>query len=263
MAQPDQHRRARRRGLVAAHQLLAGLDHREGLAGVDAQRLEHLGGEDLAHRAFQRQPPVGGAAPRRRPEPLVPRSSSRPCAIAQLGEQEPAPVADLGVVHPELMAVIAQRERLRQVAGQRLEAPEMARSIARRVRLVQPDRGGPAIVAEAQARAREIGRRDRIGQPVGRAQDLRIGAVASGLRFGAHRAIVGAPGARGTSGRWQIVAACLHDRRLDERRRAEACTIATIPGARGPPAAAVPARPDPQRPRFRAAWPSASPANGG
>ena len=42
---------------------LAGLDEREGLRGVDAERLEHLGGEDLAHAALQRQPPVAAARP--------------------------------------------------------------------------------------------------------------------------------------------------------------------------------------------------------
>ena len=58
VAEPHQHRRAGRRRLVAAPQVLAGLDHRKGLAGVDAKRLEHFGRENLAHRALQRQPPV-------------------------------------------------------------------------------------------------------------------------------------------------------------------------------------------------------------
>ena len=47
-------------------QLLAGLDQREGARGVDAQRLEHLGRQHLAHAALERQAAVAGAAPRRR-----------------------------------------------------------------------------------------------------------------------------------------------------------------------------------------------------
>jgi hypothetical protein len=47
-------------------------------------------------------------------------------AVAQLREQEAAAVADVGIVGPELVAVIAQRQRLRQVVRQRLEAAEMA-----------------------------------------------------------------------------------------------------------------------------------------
>ena len=40
--------------------------------------------------------------------------------VAELGEGEAAAVADLRVVHAELMAVVAQRQRLGEVVGQRL-----------------------------------------------------------------------------------------------------------------------------------------------
>ena len=83
------------------------------------------------------------------PLPLVPRSSRRPAVVAQLGEQEAAAVADLGIVHAELVAVIAQRQRLRQVVRQRLEAAEMrvpSRPSAK------PDPLGPAPVEEARDR---------------------------------------------------------------------------------------------------------------
>ena len=66
----DEDRGAGRRGLVAADQRLAGLDQREGLRGVDAERLEHLGGEDLAHAALERQPAVAHARPGRRARAL-------------------------------------------------------------------------------------------------------------------------------------------------------------------------------------------------
>ena len=46
--EPDEDRRAGGRRLVAPEERLAGLDEREGLGGVDAERLEHLGGEDLS-----------------------------------------------------------------------------------------------------------------------------------------------------------------------------------------------------------------------
>src|SRR5262249_47746932 len=65
MAEPDEHGRARRRGLVAAEEHLAGLEERERLRGVDAERLEHRGREDLADATLQGEPPVALARPRR------------------------------------------------------------------------------------------------------------------------------------------------------------------------------------------------------
>ena len=60
--QPDEHGGTGGRGLVVALQRLAGLDQREGLRGLDAERLEHLGREHLAHAALQGQPAVAEAA---------------------------------------------------------------------------------------------------------------------------------------------------------------------------------------------------------
>ena len=45
--------------------------------------------------------------------------------IAKLREEEAAAVADLRIVHAELMAVVTQRQRLGEVVGERLEAAEM------------------------------------------------------------------------------------------------------------------------------------------
>ena len=133
VAEADQHRRARRRGLVAAAERLAGLDEREGLRGVDPERLEHLGREDLAHAALQRQPPVAAARPGRRARALG-AEVEQPAVdeVARLGEEKAAAVAEVGVVGPELVAVVAQRQRLGEAAGQRLEAAEVARSSRRR-----------------------------------------------------------------------------------------------------------------------------------
>ena len=59
------------------------------------------------------------------------------------------------------MAVVAQGQRLRQAAGQRLEAAEMADPLGI-AQPVQPHLRGGAIIAEAQDRLREGGRRHRI-----------------------------------------------------------------------------------------------------
>ena len=152
--EPDQHRRAGGGGLVVALQRLAGLDQREGLRGLDAERLEHLGREHLAHAALQRQPAVAEAAVGRLARSLGAEVEQPAAAVAQLREQEAAAVADVGIVHPELVAVIAQRQRLGEIVGQRLEAAEMADPfLVAQIR--QADRRRPAVVAEAQDRLRE------------------------------------------------------------------------------------------------------------
>jgi hypothetical protein len=125
VAQPRQHGGAGGRRLVAAPQRLAGFHHAEGFGGVDAQRLEHLGGQNFAHRAFQRQPPVARAAPWGGAAALGAQIEQPPFAIEHLRKQKAAPVAQLGVVNPELVPVIAQRQGARQIAFQRLEPREM------------------------------------------------------------------------------------------------------------------------------------------
>ena len=75
------------------------------------------------------------------------------------------------------MAVIAQRERLRQIAGQRGKAAEM-RDPLRIAQPVEADLGRGAIVAQAQPRFGEIRRADSIAQPVRQRRDTRIGMIA-------------------------------------------------------------------------------------
>jgi hypothetical protein len=116
---------------------------------------------------------------------LVPRSSKAAVPVAQLRKSEPAPVADLGVVHAELVAVVPERERLRQVVRQRLEPREVADPV-RVGQLGKPDRARPAVVAEAQLGFREIRRGHRIAEPFGQFRNRRVGAIGGGLRFGAH-----------------------------------------------------------------------------
>src|SRR5690606_7995630 len=66
-------------------------------------------------------------------------------------EQEAAAVADVRIIGAELMAVIAQRQRLGQAAGQRLEAAEMRDPLFVAER-IEADAGRRAIVAETQDR---------------------------------------------------------------------------------------------------------------
>ena len=53
VAQPHHHRRTRRRRLVITMECFASLDDRKGLRCVDAQRLEHFGGEHFPDGAYQ------------------------------------------------------------------------------------------------------------------------------------------------------------------------------------------------------------------
>src|SRR3546814_20027035 len=62
MTEAYQDRGSGGRRLITARQFLAGLDHREGLAGVQAQRFTHFRGQYLADAALQRQPHVAKTA---------------------------------------------------------------------------------------------------------------------------------------------------------------------------------------------------------
>ena len=136
VAEADEHRAARRRRLVAAVARLAG-------------------------RALQRQAAVAGAAPRRRPRPLGAEVHQPAGRIAALGEEEAAAVAEVGIVHAELVAVVAQRQRRLEAAGQRFEPREVADpSVV--VEAVESDRRRRPVVPEAHDRLGEVGRRDGI-----------------------------------------------------------------------------------------------------
>ena len=191
VAEPHQHGGARGRGLVAAHQRLARLDQAEGLGGLDAERLQHRGRQHLAHAALEREPPVGAARPGRLAAALGAEVEQAAVAeVVELGEEEAAAVAEVGVVHAELVAVVAQRERLREAAGQRLEAAEMRDPLlvgrACRGRRARPSagRGGAARGrgrAPARRRRRSPRRARRGGSRAGRRG--KGASPASRLRF--------------------------------------------------------------------------------
>src|SRR5262249_56480892 len=102
-----------------------GLDERERLRRVHAERFQHLGREHLAHAALEGQPTVAATRPRRLSGPL--RTEVEQAAVldvVELGVQEAATVAELRVVDAELVAVIAERQALGEVVRQRIERRE-------------------------------------------------------------------------------------------------------------------------------------------
>jgi hypothetical protein len=116
VAQAHQHRRARRRGLVGAEELLAGLEQAERLRGVDAEGLEHLGGQHLAHPALEGEAAVSVSRPRGSTAALGAQiQEAFVLRVEELGVEEAAAVAEVRVVHPELMPVVAERQRLPEV----------------------------------------------------------------------------------------------------------------------------------------------------
>ena len=160
MAEPNQHRRAGRRRLVAACQRFAGLDQAERFGCVDAERFEILGRKDFTHTALQGEPSIAPPRPRCLSRALGAEiEQSSVVEIVQLREQKSAAVAEVGIVTAELMAVITQRQRRWMRAGQRFEFSEMRNPfvVAQRV---EPDALCPALVAMTNDVLRKIRRRD-------------------------------------------------------------------------------------------------------
>ena len=57
--------------------------------------------------------------------------------------------------------------------------------------LAEADRLVPTAIAEAQLGFRKPRRLDRVPEPLGEGEDLRVRAIGGGLRFGAHPSISG------------------------------------------------------------------------
>ena len=224
------------------------LDEAERLRGVHPHRLEHLGGQHLAH-----SPPLSVSLPSPprdhgvRPLPLVPRSSRRSRSSCSWAKRKRAAVAELRVVHVELVTVVAQRQRLRQVAGERLEAGEVRLPLGVGER-VETDGGGVSLVAEAEHTPGERGRRDLVGEAFAELLDVRRGAVAIG------RGASGAAFAQGSkvrdddedSGAARATSACAMPTSSARRdaRRAPGATI----GAAGAPLARAKSESEPTLP---------------
>ena len=193
--QPHQHGGPRRRGFVAALQILAGLDQREGPAGWHALRLQHLRRQHLPHPALQRQPSVPGPRPRCLAGSLgaqvekstwggaIARGAAARCLsadgdLSDLRREEAAAVAEVGVVVAELMPVIAHGDRA-GLAGQGLEPAEMGDPFRVGQRLQTHGRGGP-VVAEPQEGLREVRRPDRVAIVVSQIEEAGIGGMGGG-----------------------------------------------------------------------------------
>ena len=98
VAEPHQHGRARGRWLVAALEPLAGLEQAERLRRGDAERLQHLGRQHLAHAALQGEPAVAAARPWRLAAALGGQIEEAVVLhVAQLREEEAAAVAERGL----------------------------------------------------------------------------------------------------------------------------------------------------------------------
>ena len=98
--------------------------------------------------------------------------------VIALREQKAAPIAQIGIIRAELMAMIAQRQWLGERTRQRLEAAEMSEPL-RLAQTVQPHAGGPTLVPMAQDRLGKIGRCDAIIKGV-----AQTGVRGGGLEIG-------------------------------------------------------------------------------
>ena len=186
MAQPGKDGGTGGRRLVPAHQFLTGLDDGEGLRGIDPECLEHLCRQQFAHRALERKPSVGSAAVWRLPRSLGAQIHQASVGSAQLRVQEAAPVADFGIVHAELVAMVSQCQRALQITAQRFEPAEMGDPVVIR-KMIQPHAGRRPIIAPAQLRLRKCRRGDRVAQPIGEGQNGRRSILCVWLRFIGHR----------------------------------------------------------------------------
>ena len=96
-------------------------------------------------------------------------------------EQKAAPIAEIGVVVSELVAVIAHGERRRLIVRQWREPGEMTAPLFIGERL-QPHRCGGAVIAEADVGARKVRGTYRVGELRPQRGEAGIGAVGGGKR---------------------------------------------------------------------------------
>jgi hypothetical protein len=153
--------------------------------------------------SISRTPPVCRAAPGGEARTLGAEIEQAPAGrrtFAQLREKEAAPIAEIGIVHAELVAVIAQRQRLGLRVRQRFEPTEMCQPL-RIAQRVEADGCRRAVVAETQDMRRKIRRLDRIGDEVGDFCDRVFGLVITCWQGVLHGPIWGPAGERIKLGR--------------------------------------------------------------
>ena len=163
-------------GLVSALQRLAGFEEREAFRGVDPQGFEHLRCQDLPDAALEREAAVGMPAVRCLAGALRPEIQQPSTIVAKLRKEKAAAVADFRVVHAELMAVIAQRQRLCEVVGERLEAAKMCSALGL-AQPVQPNARCPPIVEKAGHGLREVRWNDGIIKVRAERQNFEFGSI--------------------------------------------------------------------------------------
>ena len=199
MAEPHHDGGSGGRRFVPADQLFAGFNQRKCFGGVDAKRFEHFRRQYLAHAPFERQPSVAAPAVGGGARPLGPKVKQPVIAIAQLGEQKSASIANIGIVHTKLVAVIPQRQRFGHVIGQRLKTPEMAdpRGV---IISIQTNSCRPTVVAKTQFCFGKVGRAYGVTNFFAQTGDLRIRTVGRVHRFDNHSKHLGGARRKGKYG---------------------------------------------------------------
>src|SRR5690606_23872963 len=115
---------------------------------------------------LQRQPPIAAARPGRPPRALGAQIEQPAVGqVFELGKEKAAAVAEIGIVALELVAVITQRQRLGETAGQRLEAAEMGDPLFVR-QPIEPHLRRRPLVAIAQEMLRKLRGLHRVVEPL-------------------------------------------------------------------------------------------------
>src|SRR5690606_31339273 len=159
-----------------------------------------FGGQDVPYRTLERKPAIGRPAVGCHAAAFGPKIQQPPVRVAQLREQKTPSIADFGVINPELVAMISQRQRGLQIVRHWAESAEMVDPLIV-AKPAEPNRGRPPVVAVAERMLREGGGFDHVPEPVGDGFDLGVGAILRRLRIGWHLALVGSPGDKRKAGK--------------------------------------------------------------
>jgi hypothetical protein len=191
VVEPDEDGGAGGGGLVISIEGFAGLDEAEGLGCIDAEGLEHFGGEDLPDAAFQGEAPVAAARIRclaaafgaeiEEPAGFVSLLGAVRRGLDYLREQKSAAV----VIDGELMAVVPEGEGSLQVFGEGLEAAEVIDPLVV-AELAEAHAVGPALISEPEGVLGKAGGLDGIVKAFTELENAGGGAIALGDGHAAH-----------------------------------------------------------------------------